>query len=142
MIDNDHIRGFNETARFRLPLLRLAGIALIFVGACSSMPDQSNWILIGQTTREEVLEAYGPPDLVMSTQEGDLAVYRPRDTSPASQLRIPTAQIGPFGTSITKMEPVTPGLGARRMNGGRLERPPQELRIRYNTQGIVTELIR
>jgi hypothetical protein len=136
------MRGFEQSAGFRPHRLLLAGIALIVVGACSSMSNQSDWIVIGQTTREEVIEAYGPPDLVMSTHEGDLAVYRPRDPSHASQLRIPTAQTGPFGTSITKMEPVTPGLGARRMNGGRLERPTQELRIRYNAQGIVTELIR
>jgi hypothetical protein len=57
-------------------------------------------------------------------------------------LEIPTAQAGPLGTVTTKMEPINPGLGTRPANGRLQERPKQELRIRYNAQGIVQELIR
>ena len=42
----------------------------------------------------------------------------------------------------TKMEPINPGVGTNPTNGNVQERPEQELRIRYNAQGIVQELIR
>lgn len=127
----------------RLQFLLFSFGALVLVGACASVPDQGEWIKIGQTTREEVMKQYGQPDLVMASTEGEIEIYRPRDSSrPTPQMQIPTVQAGPLGTTTTKMEPVNPGLGGRPMNGGLRERPEQELHIRYNAQGIVQELIR
>jgi hypothetical protein len=127
----------------RLQFLLLSFGALVLVGACASVPDQGDWIKIGQTTREEVVKRYGQPDLVRASEEGETAIYRPRGSSRSTpQMQIPTVQAGPLGTTTTKMEPVNPGLGGRPMNGGPGERPEQELHIRYNTQGIVQELIR
>lgn len=127
----------------RLQFLLLSFGALVLVGACASVPDQGDWIKIGQTTREEVMKQYGQPDLVMASEEGEIEIYRPRDSrQPTARMEIPTVQAGPLGTTTTKMEPVNPGLGGRPMNGGLGERPERELHIRYNTQGIVQELIR
>jgi hypothetical protein len=128
---------------FRLQLLLVSLGTLVCVGACAVVPDQRDWIKIGQTTREEVVERYGQPDFVMASEEGKTEIYRPRDSRGSTpRLEIPTVQAGPLGTMTTKMEPINPGLVARPMNGSLQERPEQELRIRYNTQGIVQELIR
>lgn len=127
----------------RLRFLLFSFGALVLVGACASVPDQGDWIKVGQTTRGEVIKRYGQPDLVMASKEGEIEIYRPRDSSrPTPQMQIPTVQAGPLGTTTTKMEPVNPGLGGRPMNGGLGERPERELHIRYNSQGIVQELIR
>jgi len=129
---------------------RLSGIqlqviswgALVLISACASVSDQQEWIKIGQTTRVEVIEQYGQPDLVMASEEGETAVYRPRDSRQAApQMSVPTMQAGPLGTATTRMEPVSPGLGNKPANGRR-ERPMQELRIRYDAQGVVREIIR
>ena len=128
---------------FCLQFLLISFGTLVVVGACAVVPDQADWIKIGHTTREEVLERYGQPDLVRASEEGEIAIYRPRNPiRPAPRLEIPTVQAGPLGSMTTKMEPINPGLGARPANGNLQERRDQELRIRYNAQGIVQELIR
>jgi hypothetical protein len=127
----------------RLQLFLISGFAIVLLGACAGAPEQKDWIKIGQTTREEVVKQYGQPDLVMASEEGETAIYRPRDSKRSTpQVEIPTMQVGPLGTMTTKMEPINPGSGTRPMNGGLQQRPEQELRIRYNAQGIVQELIR
>lgn len=127
----------------RLQRLLILGGILVFVSACTSVPDQGEWIKIGQTTREEVVKRYGQPDLVMASKEGETEIYRPTKLGRSTpKMEIPTVQAGPLGTTTTKMEPVNPGVGARPTNGNLQERPEQELRIRYNAQGIVQELIR
>jgi hypothetical protein len=104
--------------------------------------ERVDWIKVGQTTREEVVERYGQPDLVLASDQGEVVLYRPRDPSRSTpRMEIPTVHPGPFGTATTKMEPINPDLGTRPMNSGYQQRPEQELRIRYNAQGIVRELI-
>jgi hypothetical protein len=116
---------------------------LALVGACAEVPAQKDWIKAGVTTREEVVKRYGQPDLVMASDEGETAIYRPRDPKrPTPQAEIPTMQVGPLGTVTTKMEPVKMGTGNGPANGRQQERPEQELRIRYNAQGVVQEIIR
>ena len=127
----------------RFQLLSISLCTLVCVGACAVAPDQRDWIKIGQTTREEVVERYGQPDLVKVSEEGDIAIYWPRGSKGSTpRLEIPTAQAGPLGTMTTKMEPINPGVGTNPTNGNVQERPEEELRIRYNAQGIVQELIR
>lgn len=128
-------------SRLRLPLILWGGLVLL--SACSAVPEQGGGIQVGKTTREEVVERYGQPDLVRAHEDGEIAIYRPRDPNrPPPRLEIPTAQAGPLGTVTTKMEPVNPGLGTGPTNADRQKRPEQELRIRYDAQGIVQELIR
>ncbi|MDN5940819.1 MAG: hypothetical protein L0H94_02960 [Nitrospira sp.] len=128
---------------FCLQFLLISFGALVAVGACAVVPDQKDWIKIGHTTREEVVERYGQPDLVKADEEGEIAIYRPRGPSRSTpRMEIPTVQAGPLGTVTTKMEPVNPGLGTGSTNAELRRRLEQELRIRYDTQGIVQELIR
>jgi len=95
----------DRMSRLQLPLISWG--TLVLIGACSVVPDQRDWIKIGQTTREEVVERYGQPDLVMASEEGGTAIYRPRDprrTTP--KMETPTMQARPLGTAATKMEPL------------------------------------
>jgi len=127
-----------QMARHNLPsrlyILLISWSVFVLLGACAEVPAQKDWIKIGETAREEVVKRYGQPDLVMASEEGEMAIYRPKDPKrPTSQAEIPTMQAGPFGTVTTRMEPVKIGTDYG---------PQQELRIRYNAQGIVQELIR
>jgi len=133
----------NFMSCLQLPLISWGALVLVLLGACAEVPEQKDWIKIGQTTREEVIKRYGQPDLVMASEEGETAIYRARGPiRSAPQVEIPTMQAGPGGTMTTKMEPINPGSGSRPTSGGLQERPEQELRIRYNAQGIVQELNR
>lgn len=115
---------------------------LIFVVACATTSDPAEWIRVGMTTRAEVIEHYGEPDLVIVSQGGDTAIYRPRNSGQsAPRIEVPTAQAGPLGTATTRMQPIDPGLGARATNAGAQDRPKKEIQIRYNARGIVQELI-
>lgn len=136
------MRWLSNSLLFHLQLLLISLCTLVYVGACAVAPDQRDWIKIGHTTREEVVERYGQPDLVKVSEEGDVSIYWPsgsRGSTP--RLEIPTAQAGPFGTMTTKMEPINPDLGTSPPKDNQQARPEQELRIRYNAQGIVQELI-
>ena len=133
---------------WRAPLMVVARLhwipwgLLAFLSACAVVPQQNEWIMVGQTTRTEVVEAYGQPDLVMETAEGETVIYRLVNVSRSlSPLEVPTAQAGPLGTVTTKMESVARGYGATSINAGLRRRPDRELRIRYDPYGIVRELI-
>ena len=136
------MRWFEKTFMSFLRLRRISWGSLVLLCACSSVPHQNDWITVGQTTREEVIDAYGEPDLVVAVEVGETAVYRPRAVSYSrAPMEIPTAQAGPRGLVTTKMEPVVRGYGSTSVEGGLRVRPDRELRIRYDAHGIVQELI-
>lgn len=116
------------------------------LAACASppdhpAPDHPDWIRVGLTTKDEVIQRYGQPDLVIASPGGDTAVYRPTASGQsAPRLEIPTVQAGPLGSSTTRMQPIDPGLGAKDMNTKTKERFRSEIRIRYDAQGVVQEL--
>lgn len=118
-------------------------ISLGFLGflcACATAPDQTDWIRIGRTTKDQVIERLGQPDLVIASPEGDTVMYRPADSSQARpRVEVPTAQAGPFGSATTRMQPIDPGLGGRAIDTGTHGRPRKELRIRYDARGIVQD---
>lgn len=115
---------------------------LALLSACAFVPHQNEWILVGHTTREDVVEAYGEPDLVMAAAAGEIVVYRPLVVSHSiPPVEVPTVQAGPRGMVTTKMEPVVRGYGSTSAQGGLRVRPDRELRIRYDVHGIVQELI-
>lgn len=104
----------------------------VFLGACASIPQETSWITVGQTTKEEVVERYGEPDLVVPDKEGETVTYRPRVQKPNPSANIPTVQAGPLGTFTTKTESIEyerSSTGLRR-----------ELRIHYDARGIVKEV--
>jgi len=116
------------------------------LAACVSAPDypaldHPDWIRIGVTTKDEVIQRYGHPDMVIASPGGDTAIYRPTASGQsAPRVEIPTVQAGPLGSATTRMQPVNPGLGANDMNTKTKERLRSEIRIRYDAQGIVQEL--
>jgi hypothetical protein len=124
--------------------LTLAVLGLL--AACASAPDhpapdRPDWIRIGVTTKDEVIQRYGQPDLVIASTDGDTAVYRPTTSIPsAPRVEIPTAQAGPLGSGTTRMQTINPGLGANDMNMKTKERFRSEIRIRYDARGVVQEL--
>ena len=137
------MKGSKMTRWCRSLQMFLIWSAFVLIGACATVPGAEEWIKVGQTTKVEVVERYGQPDFVMASGEGETATYRPRDPrSAAPRMEIPTMQAGPLGSATTKMEPINPGLGTRPTNGSPQKRLEQELRIRYNAEGIVQELIR
>lgn len=108
------------------------------LAGCVSPPGHPDWIRVGATTKHDVIERYGSPDMVIASPDGETAVYRPIASVP--RLEIPTAQVGPSGTTITSMRRIDPGLGANDLNRERTELLRSEIRIRYDSQGIVQEL--
>lgn len=112
--------------------------AFCLLTGCVSPSGHPDWIRVGATTKNEVIERYGPPDMVIASPDGDTAVYRPIASAP--RLEIPTAQVGPSGTAVTSMQRIDPGLGAHDLNREWKELLRSEIRIRYDSQGIVQEL--
>ena len=114
--------------------------ALLLVGASGCITtSETAWIHAGKTTRDEIVERYGVPDLTVITQEGETVTYRGRSFfAPSTALNIPTAQVGPRGEIMTRMEPINPGLRST----AALERMPlRPLRLRYDGRGIVQEVL-
>jgi len=104
-------------------------------------PDHPDWIRIGVTTKDEVIQRYGHPDMVIASPGVDTAIYRPTASGQsAPRVEIPTAQAGPLGSATTRMQPIDPGLGAKALNGKTKERLRKEMRIRYDDRGVVQEL--
>jgi hypothetical protein len=109
---------------------------------CATPPSDKNWLRIGVTTKEEVIKHYGEPDLVQTSSEGEIPLYRATtQRNPARAVDIPTIQPGAFGTTVTKSSPIEPGLGARDVSAGTDERPRNEMWIHYDLYGIVREVL-
>jgi hypothetical protein len=116
----------------------LLSVSVLLLGACAETTiDRTSWIQVGKTTKPEVIAQFGEPDLVLTEPDGETVIYRPAQrVSPSVQ--VPTAQAGPLGTSRTQMETVEPGFGTRDTTS---RRPQKEIRIHYNAQGIVQEVL-
>lgn len=114
---------------------------LMLLMACATTGAPEQWIQVGVTTRAEVVEQYGEPDRVMVSNDEETAIYRAKAPGQTSmRIEIPTAQMGPSGTMTTKTQSVNPGLGARALNAGAVDRPVRDFRIRYDSRGIVLEV--
>lgn len=114
----------------------------IWITACATVSEQTSWIQVGKTTKAEVVARYGEPDLVQRSADGSVATYRPTASKrPSPSLQIPTVQPGPLGTTTTTMKPIEPGLGAEDATTGRHEWIRKEIRIRYDAQDIVQEVL-
>lgn len=118
----------------------LGGLGLL--AACASTPEHPEWTpRVGVTTKAEVLQRYGPPDLVIASPDGDTALYRPPATTQAvPRVEVPTVQPGPFGTSTTRMQPIDPGPSAHELDRETKEPLRREVHIHYDARGVVQEL--
>lgn len=114
-----------------------------FLAASGCAHNDPQWIRVGATTKADVVERYGEPDLVRASPEGEVATYRPRAARrPTPPMEVPVARAAPFGQTRTDMQSIHPGLGARDVAAGTEDRPPQEFHIRYDAQGIVRDVRR
>lgn len=132
-----------STARSYFSLcLSCVGIAcLMWLSACVSGTNPSSWIRIGVTTKDEVVKRYGEPDMVRISPDGETATYSPAFSPPASPPPVVQAvEPAPEGKMTFKSQPVVRGLGARNVAAGTQDRPEREIRIRYDTRGIVQDL--
>lgn len=119
----------------------LISAMLMLLASCATTGVSEQWIRVGVTTRAEVVTQYGEPDMTMVSNDEETAVYLAKVlVQPSARIDIPTAQVGPFGTMTTKTQSVNPGLGARALNAGAVNRPNKEFRIRYDARGIVLEV--
>jgi len=112
----------------------------LLLASCAHQSVPHRPVKIGVTTKAEVVEQYGDPDLVVESPTGDIATYRFGSRRRAfPRVEIPTAQAGPLGATATKMETIQPGLGNQPSAAGRPTKGG--FQIRYDRQGIVQELL-
>lgn len=128
-----------DTRNIITPLLWVVASSLaLWVGGCANVAQEQPWIEVGTTTNAELLDRYGEPDLIQKVGDGYIATYRGASVQPSQpRMEIPTFQAGPFGTNTTQMKSIEPGLG----RSDTTTRPQQEIRIRYDAEGIVRELM-
>lgn len=115
----------------------LLTIPLLLLACAETSVDRISWIQIGKTTKSEVVQQYGEPDLVLHERDGETVTYRPL-RQPSPSIQVPTAQAGPLGTSRTQSQTIEPGLGR---NDQASRRPQKEIRIRYDAQGVVQDVM-
>jgi hypothetical protein len=115
----------------------LLTISLLLLACAETSVDRTSWIQIGKTTKSEVVAQYGEPDLVLHERDGETVTYRPA-RQPSPSIQVPTAQAGPFGATRTETRTIEPGLGS---NDQASRRPQQEIRIRYDAQGVVKDVM-
>jgi hypothetical protein len=115
----------------------LLSLPVWLVACAETSADRTAWIQVGKTTKSEVVSRYGEPDMVLKEQGGETVTYRPA-RQPSPSIQVPTAQPGPFGTMTTQNRTIEPGLGT---NDQAARRPQKEIRIYYDAQGIVQEVM-
>lgn len=120
-------------------LLCVVAISVVsWIGGCAGVPEKNTWIVVGTTTRDEVVKRYGQPDITQISGDGSVDTYWPAsEHSIHPHIEIPTVQVAPLGNTTTQMKLIEPGLGRPITR----ERLPQEIRIRYDEQGIVQEVM-
>ena len=119
-------------------------ISLVWLSSCTTgmvLWDQANWIEVGKTTKAQVVDRYGEPDIAQKLADGTIATYFPALKFPTPPFTLPTIQTmqpssAGFGIAMANIEPrlaVRDGAGARG--------PRQGLSIRYDAQDVVGEIL-
>lgn len=121
----------------------LAALFPLFLASCATHSKPSKWIKVGSTTRDEVVEQYGEPDLIRSSADGEIETYRLRlELQPRLPIYVPVAEAGGENATIrTRDQPIEHGLGARGVGAGSQARPEKEFEVRYDVNGVVRSLI-
>lgn len=112
-------------------------LTFLLLACAETSVDRVSWIQIGKTTKPEVVAHYGQPDSVSREGDGETVTYRPA-RQPSPSIQVPTAQAGPFGTTRTETRTIEPGFGG---NDQASQRPHKEIRIRYDAQGVVQDVM-
>jgi hypothetical protein len=103
-----------------------------------------DWIEIGKTTKAEVVERYGDPELAQKLAIGTVVTYFPlwkHRPSPPAIPTIQTMQPTPAGFGVAMTNPIEPRLAMREIGSEAHGRPRQGLSIRYDAQDVVREIL-
>jgi hypothetical protein len=126
----------NAWRRFRFVTLLLP-LGVFLTAACAT--DNTDWIKVGVTTKDEVVAQYGEPDLVIISPQGEALTYRAFPVqNPVGPIEV--ARAGPFGLGIFQTEFVVPGLGVRPVAAGPRPRPAGSIAVVLDEEGIVREV--
>jgi hypothetical protein len=121
-------------------------ISLIWLSGCATGTvawDQTNWIEVGKTTKAQVVDRYGEPDLAQKFPGGTIATYFPALTFPSPPTALPTIQTmqpssAGFGSGRSNQDQINPRLAVRDPFG--THGPRQGLSIRYDAQNVVSAM--
>jgi len=118
-------------------------ISLVWLSSCTTGPapwDQVNCIEVGKTTKAQVVDRYGEPDVAQKLAHGTIATYFPALKFSPPQPAVPTIQTmqpTPAGFGIAMANQIEPRLAVRDGVRG----PRQGLSIRYDAQDVVGEIL-
>jgi hypothetical protein len=102
--------------------------------------DQADWIEVGKTTKAQIVERYGEPDIAQKLTNGNIATYFPAltfRTPPPGLPTIQTMQPSSAGFGIATTNQIEPRLVVR--DGAR--GPRRGLSIRYDAQDVVAKIL-
>jgi hypothetical protein len=128
-------------------LTLIAAMSVVWLTGCTTIPDpsdQMDWIEIGKTTKAEVVERYGDPELAQKLAIGTVVTYFPlwkHRPSPPAIPTIQTMQPTPAGFGVAMTNPIEPRLAMREIGSEAHGRPRQGLSIRYDAQDVVREIL-
>jgi hypothetical protein len=117
-------------------------LSLIWFSSCTTGTvawDHTNWIEVGKTTKAQVVDRYGEPDIAQKLTDGTIATYFPALKFPPSPPAIPTIQTmqpSSAGFGIAMANQIEPRLAVREGARG----PRQGLSIRYDAHDVVGAL--
>ena len=118
-------------------------ISLVWLAGCTTGTvawDHANWIEVGKTTKAQIIDRYGEPDVAQKLANGTTATYFPALKFPPPPTALPTIQTmqpsaAGFGIAMTNQ--IEPRLAVR--DGAR--GPRQGLSIRYDAQDVVATIL-
>jgi hypothetical protein len=119
-------------------------ILVVWLSSCTTGTvawDQANWIEVGRTTKAQVVDRYGEPDIARSVADGAIATYFPTLKFPPPPPALPTIQTmqpSSAGFGVAMANHIEPRLAVR--DGG-ARGPRQGLSIRYDAQGVVAAIL-
>ncbi len=128
-------------------LMLITAMSVVWLPSCTTIPDpsdQTDWIEIGKTTKADVVERYGDPDLAEKVAMGTVVTYFPLWKHPPSQPATPTIQTmqpSPAGFGVAMTNPAEPRLAMKDVGSDMHGRPRQGLSIRYDGQDVVREIL-
>jgi hypothetical protein len=118
-------------------------ITLVWLAGCTTGAvtwDHTSWIEVGKTTKAQVVDRYGEPDLAQKLANGTIATYFPAVKFPPPPPALPTIQTmqpSSAGFGIAMANQIEPRLAVR--DGAR--GPRQGLSIHYDVHDVVATIL-
>jgi hypothetical protein len=122
-------------------------ISLVWLSGCTAGTvawDQVNWIEVGKTTKAQIVNRYGEPDIAQTSANGTIATYFPALKFPAQPSTLPTIQTmqaspAGFGIGMSNQDQIGPRVAVKNAFG--THGPRQGLSIRYDARDVVAGLL-